>query len=79
MSTEEITKMNNNIYGYGNPYNPQVLRDLEEIKKEMEDELKNGEPDKEKMLELKQRQLLKGMALQTDMMNGRTYRGMNPW
>ena len=71
--------MNNNIYGYGNPYNPQVLRDLEEIKKEMEDELKNGEPDKEKMLELKQRQLLKGMALQTDMMNGRTYRGMNPW
>lgn len=71
--------MNKNIYGYGNPYNPQVLRDLEEIKKEMEDELKNGEPDKEKMLELKQRQLLKGMALQTDMMNGRTYRGMNPW
>jgi len=71
--------MNNNIYGYGNPYNPQVLRDLEEIKKEMEDELKNGEPDREKILELKQRQMVKGMALQTNSLNGRTYRGMYPW
>ena len=71
--------MNKNIYGYGNPYNPAVLKDLDEIKKEMEDEEKKENPDREKILELKQRQMMKGMALQTDSLNGRTYRGMYPW
>ena len=71
--------MSKNIYGYGNPYNPAVLKDLDEIKKEMEDEEKKENPDREKILELKQRQMLKGMALQMETMNGRTYRGMHPW
>lgn len=69
----------NNIYGYGNPYNPEALRDLDEIKKEVEGELEKDEPDKEKMLELKQREMLKGMELLSGPMNGRTYRGMVPW
>ena len=71
--------MNNNIYGYGNPYNPEVLKDLEDIKKEMEDETKKENPDRDKILELRQRQLMRGMSLQTETMNGRTYRGMYPW
>ena len=71
--------MNKNIYGYGNPYNPEALRDLDEIKKEVEGELEKDEPDKEKMLELKQREMLKGMELLSGPMNGRTYRGMVPW
>lgn len=79
MSTPEITKMNKNIYGYGNPYNPEALRDLDKIKKEVEEELKKDEPDKEKMLELKQREMLKGMELLSGSLNGRTYRGFYPW
>ena len=71
--------MTKNIYGYGNPYNPDVLKDLDEIKKEMEDEMKKEKPDKSKILELKQRQLMKGMMLLTGTMNGKTYRGMVPW
>ena len=71
--------MTKNIYGYGNPYNPEVLKDLEKIKKEMEDEMKKENPDREKLLELKQKQSLRGMYLQTDTRNGRTYRGMYPW
>ena len=35
--------MNKNIYGYGNPYNPEALRDLDEIKKEVEEELEKDE------------------------------------
>ena len=49
--------MNNNIYGYGNPYNPDVLKDLETIKGEIKDEMKKEEPDHEKLLELRQKQL----------------------
>lgn len=71
--------MNNNIYGYGNPYNPDVLKDLDNIKKEIEDEMKKDEPDKEKLLELKEKQLYRGMNLLSGTMNGRTYRGMIPW
>ena len=71
--------MNKNIYGYGNPYNPEALRDLDKIKKEVEEELEKDEPDKEKMLELKQREMLKGMELLSGTLNGRTHRGMYPW
>ena len=45
--------MNKNIYGYGNPYNPDALKDLDKIKKEIEEEFKKEVPDKEKMLEFK--------------------------
>lgn len=79
MSTEEIVRMNKNIYGYGNPYNPDVLRDLDKIKKEAEEEMKKDEPDKDKLFELKQKQLMRGMELMTGTMNGRTYRGYFPW
>lgn len=79
MSTEEIVRMNKNIYGYGNPYNPEALRDLDKIKKEVEEELEKDELDKEKMLELKQREMLKGMELLSGSLNGRTYRGLYPW
>ena len=71
--------MNKNIYGYGNPYNPDVLKDLDTIKKDMEDEMKKEEPDREKILELKQKEMMRGMELMTGTMNGRTYRGMFPW
>ena len=71
--------MNKNIYGYGNPYNPDVLRDLDKIKKEAEEEMKKDEPDKDKLFELKQKQLMRGMELMTGTMNGRTYRGYFPW
>lgn len=71
--------MNKNIYGYGNPYNPDVLKDLDDIKKEIEDEMKKPEPDKEKLLELKEKQLYRGMNLLFGTLNGRTYRGMIPW
>lgn len=75
----ETIKMNKNIYGYGNPYNPDVLKDLDKIKKEAEDEMNKEEPDREKLLELKQKELMCGMELMTGTMNGRTYRGMIPW
>lgn len=75
----ERKEMNKNIYGYGNPYNPEALRDLDKIKKEVEEELEKDEPDKEKMLELKQREMLKGMELLSGSLNGRTHRGMYPW
>ena len=71
--------MNKNIYGYGNPYNPEVLKDLDKIKGEVEDEMKKEEPDKEKILELKQKEMMRGMELLTGTLNGRTYRGMYPW
>ena len=71
--------MTKNIYGYGNPYNPDVLKDLDEIKKEMEDEMKKEKPDKSKILELKQKQMMQGMMLLTGTMKGKTYRGMVPW
>ena len=69
--------MNKNVYGYGNPYNPDALKDLNEINKDIEEELKKEEPDHEKILELKQRQMMRGMELTTG--NGRTYRGYYPW
>ena len=75
----QLRKMNKNIYGYGNPYNPEALRDLDEIKKEVEEELKKEEPDREKMLELKQREMMKGMELLSGSLNGRTHRGLYPW
>ena len=31
--------MNKNIYGYGNPYNPEALRALDKIKEEIKEEL----------------------------------------
>lgn len=71
--------MNKNIYGYGNPYNPEVLKDLDEINKEIEEEEKKEKPDKEKMLELRQKQMMRGMELMVGTMNGRTYRGYYPW
>lgn len=71
--------MTKNIYGYGNPYNPDALKALDEINKELGDEMKKEKPDKSKILELKQRQLMKGMMLLTGTMNGKTYRGMVPW
>ena len=71
--------MNKNIYGYGNPYNPEALRDLDKIKKEVEEELEKDEPDREKMLELKQREMMKGNELLSGTLNGRTHRGMYPW
>ena len=71
--------MNNNVYGYGNPYNPDVLKDLDEIKKEIEDEMKKEEPDREKLLELKEKQLYRGMALTTGTLYGRIYNGLYPW
>ena len=71
--------MNKNIYGYGNPYNPAALRDLDKIKKEVEEELEKDEPDREKMLELKQREMMKGKELLSGSLNGRTHRGLYPW
>ena len=71
--------MNKNIYGYGNPYNPEALRDLDKIKKEVEEELEKDEPNREKMLELKQKEMFKGMELLSGSLNGRTYRGLYPW
>ena len=75
----ERKEMTKNPYGYGNPYNPDALKDLNKINKEIEDEMKKEEPDKDKMLELRQRQMLKGMELSAEMINGRTYRGLYPW
>ena len=71
--------MNKNIYGYGNPYNPEALRDLDKIKKDVEEELEKDEPDKEKILELKQREMMKGMELLSGTLNGRKNRGLNTW
>ena len=79
MSTEEIVRMNKNIYGYGNPYNPEALKDVKKINEDIEEELKKENPDKEKLLELKEKQLMRGMDLLSGTMNGRTYRGMVPW
>ena len=79
MNTEEIVKMNKNIYGYGNPYNPEALKDVKKINEDIEEELKKETPDKEKLLELKEKQLMRGMDLLSGTMNGRTYRGMVPW
>ena len=70
---------NRNIYGYGNPYNPDVMKDLDVIKRDMEDEMKKENPDKERLLELRQKEMMRGMELMTGTMNGRTYRGMIPW
>ena len=71
--------MNKNIYGYGNPYNPEALKDVKKINEDIEGELKKEIPDKEKLLELKEKQLMRGMDLLSGTMNGRTYRGMVPW
>lgn len=68
-----------NIYGYGNPYNPEALRDVKKINEDIEEELKKENPDKEKLLELKEKQLMRGMDLLSGTMNGRTYRGFYPW
>ena len=67
--------MNKNIYGYGNPYNPAALRDLDEIKKEVEEELEKDEPDREK----ESGEMMKGMELLSGSLNGRTHRGLYPW
>ena len=32
-----VKTMTKNIYGYGNPYNPDVLKDLDKIEKELDD------------------------------------------
>ena len=71
--------MNKNMYGYGNPYNPDVLKDLDKIKKDVEDEMKKENPDREKILELKQKEMMRGMELLSGTMNGRTHRGLYPW
>ena len=77
LNTEET--MNKNMYGYGNPYNPDVLKDLDKIKKDVEDEMKKENPDREKILELKQKEMMRGMELLSGTMNGRTHRGLYPW
>ena len=71
--------MTKNIYGYGNPYNPDALRDLKEIERQMEEEEKKEQPNKEKLLELKEKQMMRGMDLLTGDLNGRIYRGYYPW
>lgn len=71
--------MNKNIYGYGNPYNPDALKDLKKIEEELSEEMKKEEPDHEKLLELKQKQMIRGLDLTNGTTNGRTYRAYNPW
>ena len=62
---------------YGSQFNPQVLKDLKKIHDELEDETSQAEPDKEKILKLREKQLMRGMELQSSYFNN--YRRNIPW
>lgn len=62
---------------YGSQFNPQVLKDLKKINDELEEEKSQAEPDDEKILKLREKQLMRGMELQSTYFNN--YRRNIPW
>jgi hypothetical protein len=62
---------------YGSQFNPQVLKDLKKINDELEDEKSQAEPDNEKILKLREKQLMRGMELQSTYFNN--FRRNIPW
>lgn len=62
---------------YGLQFNPQVLKDLKKINDELEDEKSQTEPDNEKILKLREKQLMSGMELQSTYFNN--FRRNIPW
>lgn len=62
---------------YGSQFNPQVLKDLKKINDELEDEKSQAEPDNEKILKLREKQLMRGMELQSTYFNN--FKRNIPW
>lgn len=62
---------------YIEQFNPDVIKDLSKLHKEIEDEKKNEKPDKERLLQLEMQQLMRGMELNTGTYNN--YRRNIPW
>ena len=69
--------MNKSINRFGSQFNPEVLKDIKTINDELEAENKKEEPDKDKILKLRQAQLMRGMELSVGQMNN--YRRNIPW
>jgi hypothetical protein len=70
--------MYTNIRTYSSQFNPEVVRDLQKIDKELNEEFDKYSPDKEKILKLRQQQLLRGMELGNGYTNNFTRRFI-PW
>ncbi len=62
---------------YGTQFNPNVLKDLKKINEKIREESKKDVPDKERILKLRQEQLMRGMELNTGYINN--YRRNIPW
>ena len=62
---------------YIEQFNPDVIKDLSKLHKEIEEEKKNEKPDKERLLQLEMQQLMRGMELNTGTYNN--YRRNIPW
>ena len=60
-----------------NQFDPKVVKNLKKINEEIEEENKNDFPDKEKLLKLRQEQLIGGLHLTTNYYNN--YRRNIPW
>ncbi len=62
---------------YIEQFNPDVIKDLSKLHKEIEEEKKNEKPDKERLLQLEMQQLMRGMEINTGTYNN--YRRNIPW
>ena len=69
--------MISNFHSYNTQFNPDVLKDLKKINDKIQEECEKETIDKEKILKLKQAQLLRGMELNTGYVNN--YRRNIPW
>lgn len=66
------------IRTYASEFNPNVIKDLQKIDKELNEELDKYVPDKEKVFKLRQQQLLRGMELGSGYANNFNRRYI-PW
>ena len=55
--------MNTNIRTYTRQFNSDIVKDLQKIDKKIKEEIYKNNPDKEKILKLRQQQFLRGMEL----------------
>ena len=61
---------------YGSKFDKDVLNDLKKITEQIEEEKKNPECDREKLLQLRMQKLYRGMEMNNGYVNNYTNRGI---
>lgn len=69
--------MNTSLRTYGYNFNPEALKKLQKINSEIDEENSKEIPDKDKLFQLRQEQLIRGMQLGQNWTNN--FRRNIPW